>query len=371
FIAMPEIEIGDAFTSPIVGIVSYDFGNYRIQPIEKLVYESNNLLEELTKTNLPELNERQISVATYNVKNLSHSESISRLSEIARQIVEELRMPDILVLQEVMDDDGLLDSGKSSAAENLEALTSEILGLGGVEYRWFNIDPENNQDGGVDGGNIRVVILFRMDRGVKFLSALPGVASEEVSLLGEGQDLHLSLSPGLIWPGNSAFIQSRKPIIAQFQFMEQSFFVIGVHFNSKGPDGPLFGDEQPPDLASETQRIAQAKAVNGFVKDILELDPQAFIIVAGDMNDFPWTEAIQTLKSDQLENLTDSIDGNQGFTYIYEGNGQIFDQIFVSKPMSKKVKELHVLNINSVLPANDQVSDHDPVVAIFDFGTYE
>jgi predicted extracellular nuclease len=124
-------------------------------------------------------------------------------------------------------------------------------------------------------------------------------------------------------------------------------------------------------LASETQRIAQAKAVNGFVKDILELDPQAFIIVAGDMNDFPWTEAIQTLKSDQLENLTDSIDGNQGFTYIYEGNGQIFDQIFVSKPMSKKVKELHVLNINSVLPANDQVSDHDPVVAIFDFGTYE
>jgi predicted extracellular nuclease len=371
FIAMPEIEIGDAFTSPIVGIVSYDFGNYRIQPIEKLVYKSNNLLEELTKTNLPELNERQISVATYNVKNLSHSESISRVSEIARQIVEELKMPDILVLQEVMDDDGLLDSGKSSAAENLEALTSEILELGGVEYRWFNIDPENNQDGGVDGGNIRVVILFRMDRGVKFLSALPGVASEEVSLLGEGQDLHLSLSPGLIWPGNSAFIQSRKPIIAQFQFMEQSFFVIGVHFNSKGPDGPLFGDEQPPDLASETQRIAQAKAVNGFVKDILELDPQAFIIVAGDMNDFPWTEAIQTLKSDQLENLTDSIDGNQGFTYIYEGNGQIFDQIFVSKPMRKKVKELHVLNINSVLPANDQVSDHDPVVAIFDFGTYE
>ncbi len=96
-----------------------------------------------------------------------------------------------------------------------------------------------------------------------------------------------------------------------------------MHFNSKGPDGPLYGDQQPPDLASERQRIAQARAVNGFVKDILELDPNARILVAGDMNDFPWSEAITSLKGEQLNNLFDTISTDRWFTYIHEGNGRL------------------------------------------------
>jgi len=371
FIVMPDIEIGDIFTSPIVGIMSYDFGNYRILPIEKLAYQRNNLLEEITKNNIPQLTKNQISVATYNVMNLSHAESSERVEAVATQIVESLNSPDIIVIQEIMDDDGRLDSSNTSADENLAALTREILAHGGPDYRWFNIDPLRNKDGGIDGGNIRVVILFRMDRGVKFLSASPGVAGEEVSLIGEGQDLYLSNNPGLIWPNNSSFNNSRKPIIAQFQFMKKSFFVVGVHFNSKGPDGSLFGDEQPPVLASESQRVAQARAVNGFVKDILERDPEAFLIVAGDINDFPWTKTVTSLMGKQLHNLFEIVDRDQWYTYIHEGNGQVFDQIFVSEEMNRKVKELHVLNINSVLPVTKRVSDHDPVLAIFDFGTYE
>ena len=371
FIVMPDIEIGDLFTRPIVGIMSYDFGNYRILPIEKLAYQRNHSLEKITENIIPELTKNQISVATYNVMNLSHAESLERVKAVASQIVESLKSPDIIVIQEVMDDDGRLDSSNTSADENLAALISEILAHGGPKYSWFNINPLRNKDGGIDGGNIRVVILFRLDRGVKFLSALPGAAGEEVSLKGEGQDLELSNNPGLIWPGNSSFNNSRKPIIAQFKFMGKSVFIVGVHFNSKGSDGSLFGDEQPPVLASESQRVAQARAVNGFVKDILERDPDAFIIVAGDINDFPWTNSVRALEGKQLHNLFEMVERDQWYTYIYEGNGQVFDQIFVSEALKQKVKEFHVLNINSVLPATEQVSDHDPVLAIFDFGTYE
>lgn len=371
FISMPKIRIGDHSTQPIIGIVGYDFGNYRIMPTEKLVFEPGEAVEKLTDTPEISLTNNQLSVVSFNTLNLNFSEDPERLNKIAAMISRTLASPDILILQEIMDDDGRMDSQTTSAEKNLGALRDAIKTNGGAEYLWFNIDPLRNADGGVNGGNIRVVILYRLDRGLKFLSAPAGSAENEVGLRGEGDQLVLDHNPGLIWPNNSAFRQSRKPIIAQFQFNDQDFFVIGLHLNSKGPDGPLYGDEQPPDLASEKQRIAQAKAVNGFVKDILELDPNARILVAGDFNDFPWTESISTLKGQQLNNLFDTNPPEQWFTYLHEGNGQVLDQILVSDALLSQVKEFMVFNINSVMPAKDQISDHDPVMAIIDFGYYE
>jgi len=38
FINLPDIRVGAHFTQPIVGIISYDFGNYRLEPTEKLEF---------------------------------------------------------------------------------------------------------------------------------------------------------------------------------------------------------------------------------------------------------------------------------------------------------------------------------------------
>lgn len=371
FISMPKIRVGDHSTQPIIGIIGYDFGNYRIMPTEKLVFEPGEAVDKLLDTPEISLTKEQISVASFNVLNLSYTEDPERVNEIAAMISQTLASPDILILQEIMDDDGRMDSQTTSADKNLGALCDAIKRSGGAEYLWFNIDPTRNADGGVNGGNIRVVILYRLDRGLKFLSAPAGSAENEVGLRGQGDQLVLDHNPGLIWPNNSAFRQSRKPIIAQFQFNDQNFFVIGLHLNSKGPDGPLYGDEQPPNLVSEKQRIAQAKAVNGFVQDILELDPNARILVAGDLNDFPWTEAVSTLKGNQLTNLFDTIAPELWFTYIHDGNGQVLDQILVSDAFLRQVREFMVLNVNSVMLAKEQVSDHDPILTILDFGYYE
>lgn len=370
FIRMPEIMVGDLFTQPIIGVVDYDFGNYRIQPTEKLVFEPKGQVENIRNVSfLGELKPSQLSVVSMNVLNLSHVESPDRVDGFADMIVNQLRSPDILVLQEVMDDDGRLNSDVVSADENIGSLAATITEQGGPEYRWFNIDPKRNADGGVDGGNIRVVIMFRLDRGLKFLSGLPGEAGQEVGLTGEGSNLALTNNPGLIWPNNSAFNQSRKPMVAQFQFMGESFFVIGVHFNSKGPDGPLYGDRQPPNLDSEKQRIAQAKAVNGFVKDILEGDPQAKILVAGDMNDFTWSDPLKTLAGNELVSLT--VDIESRWTYIYEGNAQMIDHMLVSEAFMQNVYNFYPIHLNSALPAEQQLSDHDPILAVLDFAYYE
>ena len=154
-------------------------------------------------------------------------------------------------------------------------------------------------------------------------------------------------------------------------FNGQDIYIIGNHFNSKGEDGPLYGDQQPPQLLSERQRIAQAKAVNGFVRDILDINPKALIVVAGDLNDFPWSKSLKTLEGGLLENLVFTLPENQRFTYMYEGNGQVLDHILASKALAPRLLRLEILHINSLSLPRMASSDHDPVVAIFDLSALE
>ena len=61
FINIPEIQVGALFDQPIVGIISYDFGNFRLLPTEKLSLSQGNPTRETTSIS-PE--ENQLSVAT-------------------------------------------------------------------------------------------------------------------------------------------------------------------------------------------------------------------------------------------------------------------------------------------------------------------
>ena len=284
-----------------------------------------------------------------------------------------LKSPDILVLQEIMDDDGSLDSGQVSAERGINSLIDDIMDAskGEVIYKALNIDPVRNMDGGIAGGNIRTVILYQTKRGLRLPGSGAGSADQETALSDENGRAELSLNPGRIWPGNSAFFDSRKPIIAQFFFNGQDLYVIGNHFNSKGEDGPLYGDQQPPQTPSEQQRIAQAKAVNGFVRDILDINPKALIVVLGDLNDFPWSVSMKTLEGGLLDNLALSLPENQRFTYLYEGNGQTMDQMLASKSLAVRLVNYEVVHINSLSLPKDASSDHDPVVAIFDMSAFE
>lgn len=365
FIHMPDILTGARFSQPIRGIMMYDFGNYRLQPVEKLVFTQGTLpVQSYTGIR----GHTQLAVATYNVENLDAQADPARLVDLADDIVFDLAAPDILVIQEVMDDDGVLDSEVTSADKTLEALSKAVRNLGGPRYAWLNIDPERGADGGSPGGNIRVVIFYRTDRGLIPLDKPIGGARQENGVTLVNGRAELTLNPGRIWPGNSAFVNSRRPIAAQFEFNGQPLIIIGNHFNSKGEDDPLYGNIQPPVLKSERQRIAQAKAVNGFVKDILEIDPQAKIIVLGDLNDFPWSEPVRTLAGNQLSNLFDTLPQSQRFNYLYEGNAQVLDQILISRSLESRLVTVDVLHLNSIQHPDYALSDHDPVVSVFEFG---
>jgi predicted extracellular nuclease len=135
--------------------------------------------------------------------------------------------------------------------------------------------------------------------------------------------------------------------------------------NSKGGDGPLYGDIQPAPLNSEAQRMGQAKLINEFVEEILRVDSQAYVVVMGDLNDFPWSAPIQQLCGNELVNLIQGLEPGEWYTYIYEGNGQVLDQILVSQALSEKLSYFDIVHVNAEQLSEDRLSDHDPLLAVF------
>lgn len=104
-----------------------------------------------------------------------------------------------------MDDDGSLDSQVVSAQRNIASLIDDIttVSSGAVVYKALNIDPNRNADGGIDGGNIRTVILYQTKRGLRLASNTVGTADQETALTAENSRAMLSLNPaefGLVTP---------------------------------------------------------------------------------------------------------------------------------------------------------------------------
>lgn len=176
----------------------------------------------------------------------------------------------------------------------------------------------------------------------------------------------------------------REPLVGIFSMGGKRVTVVGNHFRSKGGDEPLFGLNDPPNRSSEVQRKAQARVVRNFVDSLLEGDPTAWVVVAGDLNDFQFGEpgegpdhplAILEGGKEQvpLTNLILREDEAERFTYIYQGNSQILDHILVSPALLDQLAAVDILHFDASYPdklerdpsTHLRASDHDAVEARF------
>jgi uncharacterized protein len=358
---MPFVQVGDTATGPIVGVMDYTYGNYKLQPIEKVTFASGGL--QPTDPLAP-VEPGQIRVASYNVAVLSAREP-NRWAALAEQIVNGMASPDIIGLQEVADNDGIAGTLAISANETYQGLIEAIAAFGGPPYAYIDIDPLPGQDGGVPDANVRVGFLFRLDRGLSLVDAPHGDAETAVSVVNQGGDPMLSLNPGRVDPTNRAFTNSRKPLAVMFILDGEPLYVINNHLNSKGGDHSLFGAVQPPILSSEVQRVQQAQIVHDFVVSILAVDPESRVIVMGDLNDFHFSAPVDALKGDILQNLVETLPVERRYTYNYDGNSQVLDHILVSESLRGSLVSFEVLHLNSEFDYMRQFSDHDPVLATF------
>ncbi|NLH10434.1 MAG: hypothetical protein GX464_03700 [Holophagae bacterium] len=365
--AAPQVAVGDRFAGPLVGVIDYAFGTYRLvltdPPPEVRTGDRQPETTALVGSS------DRLSIASFNVENLARTSPEEKFSRVAAIVATHLRGPDIVALQEIQDDSGPADDGVTTARGTLARLVERIVRAGGPHYEARQIDPENNQDGGAPGANIRVALLVNPAR-VRFVDRGVGGSTDPVRVMEGPQGLALAPSPGRVDPDNAVWRpdrargveRSRKPLAGELLFGDRRVFVVNVHLKSKGGDAPLFGRVQPPSLPSQVQRDAQARVVRDFVAGILARDPAAAVVVLGDCNEFPFAPPIETLISAPLVDLAKRLDPADRYTFVFQGNSQVLDHILVSPAIAGDAK-IDAVHINADFPDRSRAADHDPLIA--------
>ncbi|MGF1511072.1 MAG: endonuclease/exonuclease/phosphatase family protein [Myxococcota bacterium] len=357
--SLPDVTTG-ALLADITGVVGYDFGNFQVQPDSNItVVTPSSIAPETTALSK---SESALLVASYNVLNLDPNDdddedddqdvADGRFDAIADHIVNNLNAPDVVALQEVQDNSGSEDNGVVAADVTLKTLVDAVAAAGGPSYAFIdNTFIMNNASGGQPGGNIRTAFLYNPER---------------VDLLPESVRTADDLA---------AFAGSRLPLIATFVFEGEPIIVVNNHFSSKGGSAPIFGTEQPFEARQEEvavngsldERLRQSAEVRNFVDGVLAADPEAKLIVLGDLNEFEFVSPVSENLGQVLENLTFRVPEDERYTFNFQGNSQSLDHILVSDALSG-ISEFDIVRVNSEFPATDsRASDHDPLLARLEF----
>jgi predicted extracellular nuclease len=271
----------------------------------------------------------------------------TKLAKLALAIKIELELPEIIILQEI----------ENQAIA--QVLGDRVNAANGTDYQAVSFETS-------DGRGIEAGFLYDADR-VDLLDAF------QMS----GPDVEA-------WYGASSPSPGREPIVGTFTYKGMEFTLVGNHFKSKGGDDALFGINWPPIRWTETQRKGQAQVVRDFVNEIFASDPGAYVIVAGDLNDFQFGEPGEgtdhpvgilegTSGEVPLTNLINLEKDAERFTYIFDGNSQVLDHMLVSPAFLKVLQGTDILHFNAGIRASLaydpstplRCSDHDAVEGRF------
>lgn len=421
----------DTINDAPTGGVYYGFNKYQIM-VEQQIDLTDGVDPALNAPPQPFNRLQEYSLAPYNVENLydyrddpfdgcdftgnsgcpgvnppfdyvpaSDAAYQTRLDEIAQQIVFDLHSPDILMVQEAEDQDicivnsGAFECGPNNNADGkpdtLQELTVAILEAGGPAY-----DAAFDRSGADDRG-IVAAFLYRSDR----VELLPAAADHPVlgnaptvdyrgAALPYNTDVQNPKSLNAVIPadvesatgrdGSNVF--TRAPQVGLFRIWRDAIgsgtylnlYAISNHFSST-PDRRV------------GQRTEQS-AYNAAIADALEAAfPNARIAIGGDFNiyprpDDPFTPDSPLYPSDQLgplydqgmHNLFDVLlaeNPSSAYSYVFQGQTQTLDQIFVNDTLYAELVEARAAHVNADYAKDHEgdgprgLSDHDPLVARF------
>ncbi|MFK8025477.1 MAG: endonuclease/exonuclease/phosphatase family protein [Ilumatobacter sp.] len=344
---VPLLSVGDQLDD-VWGVVGYSFGNFEVNATRVVeVVEPTDI--EAETTSLVGGGD-QLSVGSYNVLNLDPSDGV-QFDIVGGHIANNMGSPDVVALQEIQDDNGTVDDDVITAETTLALLVDAIAAAGGPTYVAVDAPPPvPNEFGGAPGGNIRNAFLYNPER----VSAT-SFESLDVEAFPTG---------------------SRDPLIGTFDFGGNEVVVLNNHFSSRFGSTPVFGGVQPFVQAGEAERAAQAQANNDVVDALLAENPDALVMVAGDLNTFEFADELTDVlpgPEPVLTNLVterpDASDDDASYTFIFEGNSQVLDHVFVTDALLAAAAEFDIVHVNVDFPRDlgdvGTGSDHEPLVARF------
>ncbi len=329
------VKTGD-MVGDLLGPLAYTYDNYKIQPIiTPTVIPMDCPLPAMEPTHPNEL-----SIATFNAENFfdimaPHPSDPPRpsleayrlkLVKTAKAIVA-MGVPTIIGLQEI---------------ENIGVLEDLIEEPAIAQYRYLPALIEGTDSRGID-----VAYLVRGD-----VATLEGISA---------------------YPAPEG-VTSRPPLLITVTMRlageQRTVTVLNNHFTS------MSGGER----ATEPRRIAQATWNVNLVNRLLAQNPEAYVVVLGDLNSYYMSPPLDVLREagaatdSQLRHVYELIAPLIPYTYIYQGEAETLDHILVTPSLYRYLVYVGAVHINAdyPLPMPDdtsarRVSDHDPLVAIFSF----
>ncbi len=412
---LPLARTGDRSTARIQGGLVYSYGHYKIMP-DRMPGFKQGLSPDLNLIN--EVFEHSPShdfrVVTYNLENLydhrddpsdpcdsigdagnksirppfgylpsSEDHYRNRLKGLAHQIVEDMHSPEMLMLQELEDQD-IMSRGRTPAGtltrkasdgfpDVLQELAIAILHQGGPVYACAS-----SRDG-ADSRGIACGFLYREDR-VELVpqgAAVPWLASLRNSFP-EARILGKTALPGPVAvqsrrlepdrDGEKVYPRPCQLLRIRVQGRDRDFFLLNNHFSSR--------PQQRVGL-----RRDQADLTANLARSILEAFPSAGVLAGGDLNVFPRpddphpehpSDQLAPLYDAELQAVHDWILAKapaNAYSYVYEGQAQVLDHLFISRNLLKELRAASFLHLNSDWSdgANPSrgISDHDPMICRF------
>jgi hypothetical protein len=362
---LPRLAVGARLGGPITGVVDYSFSNYKVLPLAPpaVVAPGHDCAARTTLAG----DRRRLTVATFNVENLSAAGPPERFARLGGVIAGALGAPAVVALEEIQDDSGPAGGdGVITARATLGRLVEGVAAAGGPRYEAIEIDPETDREGGQPGGNIRVALLVDRAR-VGFSRRGSAGALDDTAIEGRGRGLRLTPNPGRVAPRSEAFTLAsgegvRRSLAVELEAGGRPLYVIVNHWTSKWDDDRDWGARQPPEKPTAARRLAQAHEIRAFVERLLARDPNARVVVLGDLNDVPGSAAVEALARPPLVDLLDGVPAASRYTINFEGVAEDLDHIVVSPALASGAAA-EVVHLDADCPAGVRVSDHDPVVA--------
>ncbi|MCP4658523.1 MAG: hypothetical protein GY856_24180 [bacterium] len=359
----PVVRPGDEVVT-LTGVVDYDLGIYRVLP---------DTFEVVThQLPRPPVSERsgepgQVKVVTYNMRDLfdtiddpeiyderftpTPQELDVQLTKLALSVVVELELPEIIVGNEY----------ESPAI--IQALGDRVNAAAGTRYRAASLETS-------DWRSLEVGFLYDEDR-VDLVDyyRMPGA------------DVATAF-------GVESVFRTREPLVGVFRFSPSAppLTIIANKFKTKRGEDPRMNVSDHPVRNTEPQRKAQARAVRRFVNSLLAADPNALVIVTGDLGDFQFAEPEEGVDhpigilegmGDEVKftNLIDLEDEAEAFTFIWQGNSMVLSHLLMSPALVKRCVGADILHFNAGFPdhlSSDpstplRASDRDPLEARFEF----
>lgn len=416
---MPPTRTFDVLAKPVIGALDYNYGTFKVQAAATPEFARGPDPSAQHAPGAPERS-REISIASLNVENLydlrddpddqndhpgdsgsggirkpfnylpaDDAEYEARLSAFAEQVVADLHAPDVLMIQEVEDQDILGREGSNGAdgrPDILQELAHVIEGRHGIRYE-AALDR--------DGADVRGIVcgyLYRTDRvrlatPASLAKVLAGLEFPTPPHPGNAKATNPRcmnfVRPDVEDPdgeGSGAYVFSRAPQVALFEVFQAEIgegeavplVVLNNHFSSR-----------PTDRVE--QRRYQAKACAAIAAAVMKHDAEALVVVGGDLNvyprpDDPFPSGHPRHPSDQLASLYETGLANlydrvleeapaSAYSYVYQGQAQTLDHLFLSPALASRVTEARYVHVNCDWPSDYEddgargLSDHDPIVA--------